>query len=920
MMKTFHEAVRLGSLDDIKQWIDNGADIDSTDINGNTPLMLAVIRQRSMIVRYLLSQNPDLFKANNNKQTPITAARGKDETIIRMLVIQHAKVEHLAQINSYDTTGLIINKLITTLLYKSKRHGWDDQYCKNLRYYINSLNSSFKGMDEKEYESYLLHQETTQRDFFGSWLSDDSDSEEEHAFLAQPEEDREAILSEAKISQSHAQRNNLFYRKKNKDYQRGDFKIINDASSVFKLQDRMQIHHPKSEDMDAVKRDLERLNAYIELGYPIEEAQKRVVTEFKIAQYRGVTYLTSRWNKPAREGHRKADELGQPQYSASVYKAAGIDIFKDYADGRQRLEDPKTRRKVTWIADTLRELLLTFREPRPLAWKGYSYSTYAYFLQNLYTQAYDAFHRYISQDPMLSKILINDANPFLSTGGTPYHADKYAYGIKPYKGHKDERLRPRWNKTGRAERPYSGAVYVSLHPLTDFDVDGPLHIPTLTWDAEIRLSSELNIVPEKESCFPSFLPGQRVIYKHIAKYPSFVGPYKQIYLAKYGIDEAFYSTLQDMLEHAAPHTKEMVAFKQILGEWLCGFHEVRLIEIARKKAEEDGYVLIYKGLGKTFSLTPPIDSPRCNTSANTEEVKSPINEMVKFRRMLARDVGDRIVHLTKPRDYSHLLGKIDESLLSDHGLAGVDDKINPALTLPMAFALNALKHKRYFALRYMLRTPYFINCFNNPFNRVNTDRLLGASLLHLAVVNKDRIALELLLNCKALQISRCDQSINYSLQGRTFYEKISPLALAIISNQQDIFRMMLSSKRFNIKEEVGCVSTKDVDNCEVQACSDDGDQDTWERGFVPLAQDRLTREPEVNLVQLAIEHATPKVVVMLLLANAPSRVRGASQRHALSDARREQLRWFFTPPPKTEDDLIKDLNPEVFDGLLSLTR
>ncbi|WP_058491911.1 ankyrin repeat domain-containing protein [Legionella worsleiensis] len=909
-MKRLLDAVRSGTLDDVKACIDKGADIDCTDLSGNTPLMLAVLRQHVVIVRYLLTKKPELFKGNNNQEIPISAAIGKDERIIRMLVTQHARVEHLAEINRTDSKEIIINKLITTLLYKSKRNGWDDQHCINLRYYITALDSSFEDMNEKQYESYIRTQETKHRDFFGSWLSDDSDSEEEREFLAQPAKDREDALSEARTYQEHAQRKSLFYRKKNKNKQRGDLKHISEASRVFELGERMQVHHPRSVDMDDVRRDLDRLNELIKAGASIKEAQKAVVTQFRVAQYRGITYLTSKWNKPAREGHRKADELGQPQYSTSVYKAARIDIFRDYARGRRSLDDPDTLKRVTRIANTLRELLLTFREPRPITWKGYSYSTYAYFLQNLYTQAYDKFHLFISQDPMLSEMLINDANPFLSTGAVPHHADKYAYGAKPYKGHKDERLRPRWNKSGRAERPYSGAVYVSLHPLTDFDVDGPLHIPTLTWDAEIRLSNELNIIPEKESCFPSFLQEGRVVHKHIAKYPSFSGPYKQIYLAKYGIDEALYTSLQQMLEDAAPHTDEMVAFKQTLGEWLCGFHEVRLIEIARKKAEEEDCVLIYQGIGKSFTLTPPTDSPHCNTSANTDAVKAPIKQRERFRKLIARGTGEKISRLTNPRDYNQLFKKLDPALLDSHGLSSVHEDHNEMLSLPMAFALNALKHKRYFALDYMLRNPYFSKCLNSPYHSVNTDRLLGASLVHLALENRDEKAMRLFMRYDTLRFWMCNQSVIHRFATEKTYEKISPLALAIINNQLSMVGLMLASKRFNLKEKVSCVSERTFvaaqDDNFVALCSDDSEYEDVAEESSCLELETISKTSKASLVQLAIEYANPIVVVMLLIAKAPDAVKGRHQEQELKKARQTQLMLFFSRLPKNEESLFTD--------------
>ena len=81
-------------------------------------------------------------------------------------------------------------------------------------------------------------------------------------------------------------------------------------------------------------------------------------------------------------------------------------------------------------------------------------------------------------------ILLNvntDRNPFISTSDTPDHALRYAYGSKYYDSFKDLRLRPRWQSNGKAERPYSGKVYLSLHdPLELNDISN--HVPSLNQD------------------------------------------------------------------------------------------------------------------------------------------------------------------------------------------------------------------------------------------------------------------------------------------------------------------------------------------------------------------------------------------------------------------------------------------------------
>ncbi len=253
------------------------------------------------------------------------------------------------------------------------------------------------------------------------------------------------------------------------------------------------------------RKDLHTERALAELTQAAA-AEGRELTRFFIAEYRGITHTTTTWNKPSRTAHRRdPNEIGKRQYAASVHNASGISMFRRMKRLRQLftanpalLDQP---------AELLREILLTFREPRPYSYNNYRYSSLAYLLQNIYTQDYYGFQHLLAHDPALRDMLLNHSNPFFSMGDTPYHACKYAYGLKPYKGHEGDRLRPRWRHDGKAERPYSGVVYTSLHPITDFTSDGPLHLITLNRRAEIKLQSELIIIAERESCFPGIHPG-----------------------------------------------------------------------------------------------------------------------------------------------------------------------------------------------------------------------------------------------------------------------------------------------------------------------------------------------------------------------------------------------------------------------------
>lgn len=875
IMPALHDAVRANSLSTIKRLLRQGADINATDEAGNTALMIAISLRHILVVNYFLECDPDLYQANNNGDIALSLAMSVSPELVKKLVIKHATESNYIEYALDDDNRTLENKLITTLLYKSKRHGWKSQDCHNLRYYLNALNPHYSNFSEANFNAYIRHQETQHRTFYGSYLSDDSDSDEENQLLLAPDVKRKQDKQASKLQQ-RGQLDRLFLTRASGGRGKGDFKIFKEASVTFDLKARAAISYGKHVDRDQVAQDLRSLNRLLAGGASLEEAQSQVRTRFFVAQYRGITHLTSKWNKSSRVAHRQDDEVGKAQYSSSVLSAEGIEIYKDYIQAREKIEQNKD--SLEQRAQTLREILLSLREPRPCTYDRYSYTNYAYLLQNLYTQAYDDFHRLLSQDPLLQAVFFNGANPFLSTGDTPYHALKYAYGIKPYQGHEDERIRPRWQRDGRAERPYSGVTYVSLHPVTDYDQDGPLHLVHLNRNAEIKLKKELNIIAERESCFPAYLPEGRVIHKHVAKYPSFRGPYKEIYNLKYGITPAFYAKLQAKFLNAPPHSEEMTEFKKILGEWLCSYYEVKLIEKARKAAKHREGVLIYRDINGEFSLTPPIDSVNRNTTEMTEVLKSPVKVKQQVRSDMAKDAepGVRVLE-----DEAEIAVIAQQMNLGEAGEFSVFAAGNSYLSIPMSLAINAIKEKRYAALQHFLSKPEFAVQLNDSFF---TKQLDIASLPHMAVLQQDARALQLLLSCPQIMVVKADESFTEPTTDHNYYESLSPMALAIINGVDDMIPTLLASQRIDLSETVCRVANKDlIENLYIRP---DHPTDMHYLGVVRRDGElcSITRISQISLLHLAVVHGSLELVTTLLQAGAPCNLANSTRKTPLDIA------------------------------------
>lgn len=759
--KEIIDATKKGNLELIKTYLSKGAAIETQDDAG-TLLVTASAKGHLEIVKYLVEKGANINACVNHFTALTVALEFGHREIAKFLVIQHAIKERYIETQDDENLETITNKLITTLLYESKRHGWDSLECMQLKGYIKELKPIlYKELNDKEinYIKFISKKETDNNRFYGSYLSDDSDSDEEEKFGNEPPESCKKKLAEAKIYMSRGQINKLTAQNNSKNYNAGDLKNIENGSEVFDLTLRSKIHYSETIDLQTAKNDLSLLNKLIKEGNSLEDAISSVKTTFYVAQFRGITYLTTKWNKPSRLQHRKDSEIHEPQYSATIYKAIKADLFREYAESKKKLNENAD--KVASLANLLREILLTLREERPYSYRGYTYGNLAYVIQNIYTEDYDLFHKLIKNDPLLKELLFNDASPFFSMGDTPYHPLKYAYGIKPYKGHEDERLRPRWQPSGRAERPYSGSVYVSLHPLADFDRDdGPLHLISLNRTAEIKLQNELVTIPERETCFPAYLPKNRVIYKHITKYPSFKPAYKQIYFYKYGLTKDLYYKFREKLQTARPHTPEMKEFKKLLGEWLCSYHEVKLIDITKKIAEKKGGVLIYQDINGTFSFNPPIDSVNRNTTEMPASIKTPIKQKQTKRASLSPNKDSNIQPLSDEKNVTEIINSMDNLSLEDKNQRPlILTPGNSAISTALSLLINAVRKNRLLALSFFLRKIFFQQALKQKFNIPSADQI---NLLHFSVLNNNAKATEMLLKV-SMDLDQIDKKGNTAL-------------------------------------------------------------------------------------------------------------------------------------------------------------
>lgn len=577
------------------------------------------------------------------------------------------------------------NTLITTLLYRCVRYRslsletirTIDTKVDILVAILIKFDEQFKEFKLEDFKKEIEAQEKQSHDFFADDLSDDSDDERKEEYNRW--DDRQKLFT-SQYAQHLIFKTNLIELVEKKDpptlrnflskTKRGDNKGKTAVSkegiprfrqigpfSPFERQKFFgcteitpaNLHNfapllvSKLNTVSELERqkqdDLNMINFYVAKDQ-IDVLQKKLAngeikTKFIICQYRGIHYNTASWTASARRAHRKANEKGQPQFSSSI---------SEHSREEQKLPKAKEEaERIRLFKQTHKELFCE--------------------LQAFYTNYYDKFHlllHYVISGPpltqqawkkalgkkqnadelaekfmriqsVLREYLSHPENPFVSTGDLPFHALRYAYGLKSYPGHQDERLRPRWNTEGRAERPYSGKFYVSAYTLEEYLTQPANHVFSMHTTGEIVALSTNKA--ERETSFFSYQPGKNIVYQHVAKYPSFNGDFHDLFEYKYGLNKELFRIFKESLKTARPHSDENWNAKALLGELLCAYQEAVTLDFMRSYALKQGAVLIYRSRWGTFEFTPSnIHSEKEEKAKETGSWINTFNQLIETRK------------------------------------------------------------------------------------------------------------------------------------------------------------------------------------------------------------------------------------------------------------------------------------------------
>lgn len=335
-------------------------------------------------------------------------------------------------------------------------------------------------------------------------------------------------------------------------------------------------------------------------------------TKFCVAQTRGLHFNLKHWSRRQRHTFwrnvkdKDHPYVEKPIYSFAVYDRAGIKDFVNLSEiDYLRLDK---------IAQYLRVRLMhmpaeTFEKEDnivlPESCYKYKFENRRMQIQQLYSSNYERFHDFLESEKIKEPhTFVSDRNPYVSTADIQsFHGHRYAYGNKYYEGHEHERLRPKYNAIGKALRPHSGVVYLTLHPIEDYAKEDHNHIVSLAMQS--RLVIEQQIIHERECTFFSFIEKGRVVFIHRAKFPSFDHEkYPKTFLHLYGLNEKLYFLFKQLITTTAPHDNKQRLAILLLGEYLAAYQTLYLMRYAHDKAKRLGYVILYRDKYGNFSLKP----------------------------------------------------------------------------------------------------------------------------------------------------------------------------------------------------------------------------------------------------------------------------------------------------------------------------
>ena len=617
----------------------------------------------------------DFLKKEMEDKNDSRAMRKYAERYIQDIGSEDFKQAITALKGYYEKKEHGLLNLISSLCYEAKRHSCDNKEYKILHAVISELDENYSSYTEAEFKTYLYKKEKEEKSYFDEYPSDDSDAETETNYQASDntvtakEDDPQQFIKKLSVDkvlkclkemiEFNDEIEDSEYKKKVEHYAALFRGVIFNPSSSTTVEER-------------VLEDLQTLNHYAAQN-KLAEAFKLISTQFCVAQTRGIEFRTTGWGKNQRMTFREqARDKDHPHHnkilhSFSAFKHAGVNDFSDQNRYTQIKLDKATyliRLRLSRLSKLPPHKKNDF--PSSMSTVGEkmtsrTFNTRMQQVQQLYSLDRQLFLNYIQwESEQKEAVFVNGFNPFISTGDIiSTHPGKYAYGNKAYKGFEDERLRPRYDQEGKPSRPYSGAIYVTIHPLYDYRADCSHHIPAMNTRGDITIMN--NVLAEREQTFFSDINKDRLKFIHIAKFPSFSQNEEHVktYLYRYGLTFELYKQFKSLMIGSSPHSSKRRLTKHLLGEYISAYQTLYLHDYACRfvKKKKPTATLLYRDRYGNFSLRPKYE---IDANPNGGEEHSRLRRM--HTREMRKEIDDKSEEAVLISNADHSSGADENSL------------------------------------------------------------------------------------------------------------------------------------------------------------------------------------------------------------------------------------------------------------------
>lgn len=427
-----------------------------------------------------------------------------------------------------------------------------------------------------------------------NYESDDSDEE-----IVFPEKDQQFSAKQFQAGIKTFLKKDLKKSTDTKNYYQ--LPIVSLSESVH--QDLALINHVLKTSLDP---KVPRLK-FDKAGHLIHQ-DKAIKTLFAVPSFRGINHM-HRFSDEVRRIRRtkkfQTQITGQSYFSESVLMDQ-FDFYQDAETTSKLGQDDNLLKLLKDKAETLEQQLLNLKQQDFVlvhnlsGGKNHFFSNLLHALQHVYSNGIvklQRLQRFLIENTNISLQLLNAYNPFVSESETPYHAMRYACGLKSL--YENAARRPCYHKDGKPTFPYIGEVSISLRTVQTIMGQYERNVlRQLSGVTTIKPSYE--IAPELEATGFAWIPGDELVFSEVIKCPNFRSAYKTHYAEKFGLNKTLFEKFKFAIINAA-NDEERLQVEQNVLEWLCHYKSVDLMNKAIELAKQRGYELIFSA--SDFGLT-----------------------------------------------------------------------------------------------------------------------------------------------------------------------------------------------------------------------------------------------------------------------------------------------------------------------------